>query len=112
MHGQAWTFVGLVERLGFPFPSFFAVMSALSESIAVAMIALGLFTRPAAAIVAINMSVATYNEAAKGDPFELPALYLLGGVVLLVTGPGAFSLDSRRPAVRSAASVPGRPQKP
>jgi uncharacterized membrane protein YphA (DoxX/SURF4 family) len=46
--------------------------------------------------MAINMTVAVYFEATGGDPFELPALYLLGALVLLVAGAGAFSLDGRR----------------
>ena len=64
---RPWTFVDLVGRLGFPFPPVFAVLSALSESAAVALIAVGLFTRPAAALViAFNMAVAVYNEAGQG----------------------------------------------
>jgi putative oxidoreductase len=96
VHGQAWTFVALVERLGFPYPSFFAVLSALAESVAVALVALGIFTRPAAAVIAFDMAVAFYNEAAKGDPFELPALYLLGALVLLVSGPGGLAIGRRK----------------
>jgi putative oxidoreductase len=92
VHGTAWTFVGLVERLGFPYPSVFAVLSALSESVAVVFVALGLFTRPAAAIVAFNMAVAFYNEAGKGDPYELPALYLLMALVLVIAGPGRLAI--------------------
>ena len=88
VHGQAWTFVSVVERLGFPYPSVFAVLSALSESVAVVFVALGLFARPAAAVIAFNMAVAFYNEAAKGDPFELPGLYLLLAAVIVVAGPG------------------------
>jgi putative oxidoreductase len=96
VHGQPWTFVDLVGRLGFPYPSVFAVLSALSESVAVALIAVGLFTRPAAAIVAFNMAVAFYNEAGKGDPFETPALYLLLGLVVAVAGPGGLAIDRAR----------------
>lgn len=96
VHGQPWTFVDLVGRLGFPFPSVFAVASALSESAAVALLAVGLFTRPAAAIVAFNMAVAFYNEAGKGDPYELPALYLLLALVAVVAGPGAIAVDRIR----------------
>ena len=96
VHGQAWTFVTVVERLGFPYPSVFAVLSALSESVAVVLVALGIFARPAAAIIAFNMAVAFYNEAAKGDPFELPALYLLGAVVILVAGPGRAVVGATR----------------
>jgi len=100
VHGTPWTFVDLVGRLGFPFPAVFAVLSALSESVAVVFIAVGLFTRPAAAVVAFNMAVAFYNEAGKGDPIELPALYLLIALVLVVTGPGALSVERPRAAIR------------
>ena len=98
VHGQAWTFVGVVERLGFPYPPVFAVLSALSESVAVVFVALGLFTRSAATIIAFNMAVAFYNEASKGDPYELPALYLLDAIVLAAAGPGLVSIDARRRA--------------
>jgi putative oxidoreductase len=94
--GEPWTFVALVGRLGFPFPPVFAVLSALAESIAVLFVGVGLFTRWAAGIVAINMAVALLNELLKGDPIELPALYLLGAVVIVVLGPGRFSIDGRR----------------
>jgi putative oxidoreductase len=95
VHGHAWTFVGVVERLGFPVPAVFAVLSAMSESVAVVFVVLGIYTRPAAAVIAFNMAVATYNEASKGDPWELPALYLLSALVLALTGPGALSVAVR-----------------
>jgi putative oxidoreductase len=109
-HGQPWTFVSVVERLGFPLPAVFAVLSAMSESIAVLFLAFGLFTRTVAVVVAFNMAVAFYNEAAKGDPFELPALYLLGAAVLAITGPGRASLDwwRRGTAGAVAGSLPAR----
>ena len=94
--GQPWTFVGVVERLGFPFPGAFAVLSALSESIGAVLIGAGLFTRWAAAIFGFNMAVALTNEAVKGDPIELPALYFLGAVVILLLGPGSLSIDGLR----------------
>src|SRR5689334_18038813 len=94
--GQPWTFVAVVERLGFPFPAAFAVLSALSESIGAIFLGAGLFTRWAAAIIGFNMAVAFTNEAVKGDPVELPALYLLGAVVILILGPGGLSLDKLR----------------
>ena len=56
----------------------------------------GFWGRWAAAIVAINMGVAFYNEAAKGDPFELPGLYLLCALVLTVTGPGALAIGRQK----------------
>ena len=96
VHGQPWTFVQLVERLGLPFPGVFAVLSAMSESIAVLFIVLGLFTRWAAAVIVINFSIAVYSEAHKGDPIELPALYLLGALVIAIAGPGRFSIGKSR----------------
>jgi putative oxidoreductase len=96
VHGQPWTFVQLVEGLGVPFPGVFAVLSAMSESIAVVFIVLGLFTRWAAAVIVINFSVAVYSEAHKGDPIELPALYLLSALVIAIAGPGRFAIGRAR----------------
>ncbi|HXT70174.1 MAG TPA: DoxX family protein [Vicinamibacterales bacterium] len=95
-YGQPWTFVDLVGRLGFPIPAVFAVLSAAAESIGAVLVAVGLFTRWASAVIAINMAVALTNEALKGDPLELPALYLLGAVTILLLGPGLWSLDGVR----------------
>ena len=92
-YGQPWTFVDLVGRLGFPMPALFAVLSATAESVGAVLIAVGLFTRWASAIVAVNMAVALFNEASKGDPLELPALYLLGAVAIMLLGPGEWSLE-------------------
>lgn len=91
---QPWTFVNVVAALGFPLPAMFAVLSALSESVGALFVALGLFTRSASLVIAINMAVALFNEARKGDPFELPALYLLGATVLALSGPGRYALDA------------------
>ena len=54
------------------------------------------WTRVAAASIVINMTVALIHEAAKGDPIELPALYLLGALAILIAGAGRFSVDSFR----------------
>jgi len=97
---QPWSFVDVVSRLGVPWPGLFAVLSALSESIGAALVGLGLFTRWAAAMFCINMIVALYNEAHKGDSIELPALYFLMAMTLAILGPGGFSLDSRWPRRR------------
>ena len=91
--GEPWTFVSLVGSLGFPLPSVFAVLSALSESVGAVLVGVGFFTRSAAAVIALNMAVAFINEASKGDPLELPGLYLLGAVVILLLGPGRLSVD-------------------
>jgi len=91
---QGWRFIGGVESLGFPAPSFFAICSALAESFGALFLALGLFTRYAAAIVVINMSVAVYRHISAQQPFDFPALYLLLAAIFLFLPPGRFSLDT------------------
>ena len=66
-----------------------------AEFFCAAFIILGLFTRLAAIPLVIAMSVALFI-AHKGDFFgkgELPGLFLVCFLVLLLTGPGRFSLD-------------------
>jgi uncharacterized membrane protein YphA (DoxX/SURF4 family) len=102
--GQPWTFVSLVGRLGFPFPPVFAVASALAESVCALCMGLGFCTRWAAALVAFNMAVAVGNEAVKGSPFELPALYLLGALAVTILGAGRVSADGWTRARRKPAA--------
>ncbi|MET0168473.1 MAG: DoxX family protein [Vicinamibacterales bacterium] len=107
--GTPWPFVDLVAGLGFPVPGAFAVMSALSESIGAVLMAMGWLTRWAALALVIDMSVALFNEGSKGDPIELPALYLVGALTLMITGPGRFALDrwqraERRPTMSKVHS--------
>jgi len=62
-----------------------------------ALLILGMATRPAAAVLAFTMGIATF--VVLGDqPWanrELGLLYLTGAVTLLFTGAGAFSFDAR-----------------
>jgi len=100
VHRQPWTFVSVVQRLGFPFPSVFAVLSALSESICPLCIGLGFYTRWAAVILGFDMAVAFYNEAIKwnsGGTPELPAFYLIGAIYFVIRGSGPLALDSLMP---------------
>lgn len=92
--GQPWPFVAIVAGLGFPFPAVFAVLSAVAESVGALLLGLGLFSRPAALLVAINMGVATLSEAHKGDPFELPGLYFLLSLMFVILGGGKFGIAS------------------
>ncbi len=95
--GKEWTFVALVGKIGLPVPPGFAVASALAESIGAILLILGLYTRWAAAILTINMGVATWFELSKGGAgAELPGLYLIAMLTILIGGPGAYSLDGRR----------------
>ena len=95
--GQTWTFVGLVQRIGFPMPAFFAVASALVEAICSILLILGFGTRWAALLLAINMAVATGFELNKGGGgAELPGVYLVALIALALGGSGKYALDARR----------------
>ena len=106
-------FVGGVEALGFPLPYLFAWAAALAEFAGGILIALGLFTRIAAASAAISMFVASFMRhrfaqqllvwagvldvpeetvAAWGNP-ELAAVYLAIFLALFLMGGGKFSLE-------------------
>lgn len=92
--GTEWPFTTLVAGLGFPMAGMFAVASALSESIGAILVGIGLFTRPAAVFLAIDMTVALYNEMSGADPIELPALYFIAALTVVMTGPGRYGLDT------------------
>ncbi|MCA9400740.1 MAG: DoxX family protein [Candidatus Omnitrophica bacterium] len=87
-----------VERMGFPMPEVFAWMAAASEFAGGILLAIGLFTRPAAFLIFSTMFVAFFI-AHGDDPFskkELAACYLVMSGCLMLTGGGAFSLKKER----------------
>lgn len=95
--GQPWTFVALVQRIGFPLPPVFAVASALVESLGAILLIVGLGTRWAAGLLAFNMAVAVGFELSKGGGgAELPGVYLVALLALAIGGGGRYSLDGRR----------------
>jgi len=90
-----------VAALGFPAPTLFAWVSALTEFLGGILLALGLLTRPAALGLVINMCVAAF-VAHRKDPWYAPMnppskeaalLYLAPFLALLLTGAGRFSID-------------------
>jgi putative oxidoreductase len=89
-------FIAGVTDMGFPLPVLFAWAAGLSEFVGGLLVAIGLFTRPAAASIAITMAVAAFIRHA-GDPLgdrELPIVFLCIAVGVLLTGAGAFSVDA------------------
>jgi putative oxidoreductase len=85
------------------YPGIFQALSAVSEFIGGAALALGFLTRIAAFGIKCTMSVAVYLHLfTLGDPFvsstgggsyELALVYLVIGVLFLFAGSGRFSLD-------------------
>jgi putative oxidoreductase len=90
-------FIEGVGSMGFPMPVVFAWGSGLAEFAGGILLALGLFTRPAAALIVANMAVAVVIRHA-GDPYGNRELAMLFGVIalmFLLTGPGRYSVDAR-----------------
>jgi putative oxidoreductase len=93
--GHMDQFASGVRSMGFPLPTVFAWIAALSELLGGILIALGLKTRIAAAFAFVTMAVAVFIHHA-ADPFhvkELALLYLSGAGSVMMIGAGKFSLD-------------------
>jgi putative oxidoreductase len=100
--GGAVTYLGI----GFWHP-FFGFVAALSESVGGLLIALGLFFRPACALLSGTMLVAVvmHYSTGQGTPAHAfkNAFVLLG---LIFVGPGKYSLDAMLVLGRAAPEAP------
>jgi putative oxidoreductase len=87
-------FVGMVGQT-LPVPIVFAWLSGFAETFGGLLLAIGLFTRPAALFVLLNMTGAMI-VAHLDDPFlrmEKPLLFGFVALCFLLTGAGRFSID-------------------
>ena len=73
----------------------FGFMAAFSESIGALLIAIGFLTRPAAFLLGFTMMVASSKKISEAgiDGSELSLLFLMLSIVILIKGPGKYSLD-------------------
>lgn len=88
-------FVARIAGFGFPAPELFAWFSGFAEFAGGMLLAAGVVTRPVAALIVINMTVAVVFGHA-GDPFarrELPLLFLFVALMFAFTGAGRYSVD-------------------
>jgi putative oxidoreductase len=112
MHGGQKLFVlgvpgvaGFMGQLGIPAPGVAALVVSLVEFVGGALLVLGLFARPAAALIAIDMAVAVLKVhlpngffLPRGFEFALTLLCVCAALVLLGAGP--LSIDGRIAAGR------------
>ena len=92
--GMART-VAVFGKMGYA--PFLIYLSSYTEFLGGLFLILGLFTRPVAIPVIINMTVATISLLPKGFFFggaAYPFLVLICAIIVLLTGPLAYSLDS------------------
>ncbi len=84
-----------------PVPSLLQALAALSEFGGGLALALGLLTPLAMLGVLCTMAFAAFTHISRGDPFvgrgswELAGVYFTVAVMVLLTGPGRFSLDAK-----------------
>jgi putative oxidoreductase len=91
-------FAAALEKMGVPNPRAAATASALAELAGGLALAGGVFTRPAAFAVAVNMGVASYKAHWKNGfygqgGYEFSLLLGTAALSLALTGPGRLSID-------------------
>ncbi len=100
--GGAGFITGLVGSLGLPPALGYLVY--VGEVVAPVLVLIGLWTRPAAVIIAINMIVAVLLvhtgdllaiTKSGGWALELQAMFLVGAIAVALFGAGRYSLGGR-----------------
>jgi putative oxidoreductase len=106
MHGGQKLFVygvhnvaGMFGHLGIPLPSLAAAVVTWVEFLGGAALLLGLFTRVAAVLLAVDMAVAVLKVHLKGGfflptGFEFALTLLVMNVALIIAGPGAAAVQN------------------
>lgn len=86
--------------LNLPFPGVNALAAGVTEAVGGALLAVGLLARPAAVPVLFCMLVA-YASAHRAEAFHAakPFWFFVAALLVLVLGPGRWSIDGRRAAV-------------
>lgn len=105
--GGILNFAGAVQSLGFPAPTLLAWIVALLELVGGLLVVVGLFSRVAAALIALEMLITgVYVKLIKaavgligaadqpGVGAEVDFLYLAAFLVVAFLGPGRYSLDA------------------
>ena len=94
--GKPFSSIGLaplIAKMGFPISVALALWITFNESIGAFLIGCGLLTRLLAASAALGMAGSLYTSIRLGEDWLRAALYLIVFTVLVLTGPGKFSVD-------------------
>jgi putative oxidoreductase len=116
MHGGQKLFVfkipgvtHMMISMGIPMPGLFAVVVSLVEFLGGIALILGIATRVAAVLLAIDMTVAIlkvhlpHGFFAQGGGYEFPLSLLAANICLALMGAGAASVDNAMAAKKTPA---------
>lgn len=97
-HGDMTVFAASIEQMGYPMPEVCAWGAALTQLLGGAMVAVGLFTRPVAAVAGFVMFLSAFVRHASDDfrTREIALLYLVVLAALTLMGAGHWSVDGMR----------------
>jgi uncharacterized membrane protein YphA (DoxX/SURF4 family) len=90
---SSFGFAEFLRSLGFPVPGLLALGAVLNETVVALFVAAGFMSRLFCGLSALGMATAFFVSIKLGEEPLRAALYFVIFTVLVITGPGAVSLD-------------------
>ena len=95
---RTWNWLGeaAMPLVGIDFGHmFFGFLAALSEGVLTWLVIFGLWTRASSILIMITMFLAGLYHLVDGEPGELAFIYFTIYLVIIILGPGKYSLDHK-----------------